>query len=90
MPLVGGLPGSEDLLLSLIHISFLHKEDGLDDFDLKNQSRWKGYPTWLHIIFKKSLCIDVYKRQILRSLLTNLNQSILMRWLGLLLSIIYL
>lgn len=43
-------------LLSRVR-TFLHKEDGLDDFDLKNQSRWKGYPTWLHIIFNKSLCI---------------------------------
>lgn len=48
---------SEYMSLSSRVRTFLHKEDGLDDFDLKNQNRWKGYPTWLHIIFNKSLCI---------------------------------
>lgn len=37
--------------------SFLHKEEGIDDFDLKNQNYWKGFYTWLHIVFNKSLCI---------------------------------
>lgn len=37
--------------------SFLHEEDSLDDFNLKNKSYWKGCNTWLHIIFNSSLCI---------------------------------
>ncbi len=37
--------------------SFLHKEESIDDFNLKNQNYWKGYNTWLHIIFNSSLCI---------------------------------
>lgn len=48
---------SEYMSLSSRVRTFLHKGDGLDDFDLKNQNRWKGYSTWLHIIFNKSLCI---------------------------------
>lgn len=48
---------SEYMGLSARVRSFLHKEEGFDDFDLKNQNHWKGYNTWLHIIFNKSLCI---------------------------------
>lgn len=48
---------SEYMGLSARVRSFLHKEEGFDDFDLKNQNHWKGYNTWLHIVFNKSLCI---------------------------------
>ena len=48
---------SEYMGLSARVRSFLHKEEGFDDFDLKNQNHWKGYNTWLHIIFNRSLCI---------------------------------
>ena len=37
--------------------SFLHKKDGIDDFNNKNHNYWIGCNTWLHIIFNKSLCI---------------------------------
>ena len=50
---------SEYMSLSSRVRSFLHKGEGLDDFDLKNQNCWKGYTTWLHIIFNKSLCMFV-------------------------------
>ena len=37
--------------------SYLHKEDRIDDFYNKNKDYWRGYQTWLHIIFNRSLCI---------------------------------
>lgn len=37
--------------------SFLHFEDASDNFRSKNQNYWKGYNTWLHIFFNRSLCI---------------------------------
>lgn len=37
--------------------SYLHKDERLDDFYLKNTNEWNGYQTWLHIIFNSSLCI---------------------------------
>ena len=36
---------------------YLHSNDSLESFDLKNRNHWQGYHTWLHIIFNKSLCI---------------------------------
>lgn len=48
---------SEYMGLSARVRSFLHKEESIDDFNFKNQNNWKGYNTWLHIIFNSSLCI---------------------------------
>lgn len=48
---------SEYMGLSARVRSFLHKEESIDDFNFKNQNNWKGYNTWLHIIFNNSLCI---------------------------------
>ncbi|MCH4242514.1 MAG: hypothetical protein LKF81_11530 [Prevotella sp.] len=33
------------------------KPDGIDSFNGKNHNYWRGYNTWLHIIFNCSLCI---------------------------------
>ena len=35
---------------------FLHKDEKIMDFDLKNRPHWNGSNTWLHIIFNTSLC----------------------------------
>mgnify|MGYP001777253533 CR=1 FL=1 len=48
---------SEYIALSSRVRSYLHGSDGLEIFDIKNQAYWKGYNTWLHIIFNSSLCI---------------------------------
>lgn len=48
---------SEYMSLTSKARSFLHKKEGIDDFSLKDMNHWKGYNTWLHIIFNKSLCI---------------------------------
>ena len=48
---------SEYMGLSARVRSFLHKEESIDDFNFKNQNNWKGYNTWLHIIFNNSVCI---------------------------------
>ena len=48
---------SEYTNLSARTRSFLHSDDAIDKFDLKNINRWNGYRTWLHVIFNRSLCI---------------------------------
>lgn len=35
----------------------LHKGDGSEYLDLKDEKNWKGFGTWLNIIFNRNLCI---------------------------------
>lgn len=52
---------------------FLHKKpDGIEDFSEKSHNYWRGYNTWLHVIFNCSLCII--------GLGLNLDETFL-RWL---------
>lgn len=38
--------------------AFLHRRpDGIEDFSEKSNNYWRGYNTWLHVIFNCSLCI---------------------------------
>ena len=50
--------GLSDYVATLAKVrSFVHKADGSDDFRGKDQIVWRGYNTWLHIVFNCSLCI---------------------------------
>ena len=37
--------------------TYIHSSDAIDNFDKKNIINWKGYRTWLHLIFNSNLCI---------------------------------
>lgn len=39
-------------------VEFIHSAKGeIDDFKLKDKNMWRGYNTWLHLIFNCDLCI---------------------------------
>lgn len=39
-------------------VEFIHSAKGeIDDFAVKDKNAWKGYNTWLHLIFNCDLCI---------------------------------
>jgi len=50
--------GLSDYMASVGRVRpWIHKDEGDNNFEGKNQNYWPGYQTWLHIIFNKSLFI---------------------------------
>lgn len=48
---------SEYINLTAKARGYIHSGDALDSFDKKNIINWRGYHTWLHLIFNCNLCI---------------------------------